>query len=169
MAILSDFARRKKSDYILQIIKPGDAVLEIGAGASWLREPIIKGGATYHSIDLIEPADYVGDIRSWRNLGLPQAHFDVVLALEVLEHVPCLNEIRTLLKPGGLLFATSPVPEWDWACEILENLGLSQKRTSPHSHLLNFRAMPYLEALQIKRFGLLSQWGLFRNPVNRAG
>ncbi|HEX7955644.1 MAG TPA: class I SAM-dependent methyltransferase, partial [Pyrinomonadaceae bacterium] len=42
----------------------------------------------------------------------PDGHFDVVVASEVLEHVPepreMLREILRVLRPGGLLWATTP-------------------------------------------------------------
>jgi ubiquinone/menaquinone biosynthesis C-methylase UbiE len=49
--------------------------------------------------------------------GLPAASFDVVLLIEVIEHLvderieAALEEIRRLLKPGGLLVITAPNDE----------------------------------------------------------
>ena len=169
MPLLSDYARRKKLDFLLKRLKPGDRVLEIGAGAGWLGPALSHHGASYHSLDLKGPADFIGDIRDWKRLGVPEASFDFIVALEVVEHVPCFEEIRDLLKPGGHLFATSPAPKWDWACAALEALGLSQRRTSPHDHLIDFTGITLLEPVLIKRVGLLSQWGLFRKPAAHAG
>lgn len=169
MPLLSDYARRKKIEFLQAHVKPGDDLLEIGAGEGWLKAPLERRGATYRSLDLKPPADFIGDIRDWRRLGVPEGSFDVVIALEVVEHVPCFDEIRALLKPGGLLFATSPAPRWDWACAILETLGLSQKRTSPHDHLVDFSTVSALEPVHIERFGVLSQWGLFRRPADHGG
>jgi len=45
-------------------------------------------------------------------LGLPDDHFDVIVAASVLEHIPELDklagEMRRLLVPGGELLATAP-------------------------------------------------------------
>jgi SAM-dependent methyltransferase len=45
-------------------------------------------------------------------LGLPDDHFDTVIAAQVLEHIPELDhlarEIRRLLAPGGELLASAP-------------------------------------------------------------
>lgn len=50
-----------------------------------------------------------------------QAHrelFDVVIAGEVVEHVPdwmdLLERFRSVLKPGGLLIVTTPAGRWEW-------------------------------------------------------
>lgn len=166
MPFLSRWARRKKLDFLLERIRPGDSVLEIGSGDRWLGERLAERGVRgYRCVDLKGPADYVGDIRDWKKLGIPAASFDFVIALEVVEHVPCFEEIGALLKPGGHVFLTSPFPAWDFLCAILENVGLSQKRTSPHAHLIDFRDVPLFEKVHLKRVGILSQWGLFRKPL----
>lgn len=45
--------------------------------------------------------------------------FDVVIAGEVLEHVPdyqaMLENFRNVLKPGGLLIVTTPYGRWEWS------------------------------------------------------
>ena len=168
MPPLSRYARDRKLEFLLARIRPGDAVLEIGPGERWLGPALARRGVRgYRCVDLAPPADYVGDVRDWRRLGLPEAAFDFVVALEVIEHVPCLEEIRALLKPGGLAFLTSPAPRWDPLCALLERLGLSQRRTSPHAHLVDFGSISVLEPVLVRRFGLLSQWGLFRRPLPR--
>ena len=168
MPLLSRYARGKKLDFILSRVRPGDAVLEIGPGDRWLGARLVESGVGgYRSVDLRAPADYVGDVRDWKRLGIPASSFDFVVALEVVEHVPCFVEINDLLKPGGHAFLTSPVPRWDGLCVLLEAAGFSQKRTSPHDHLVEFETIPLLEPVLLQRFGLLSQWGLFRKPAAR--
>lgn len=45
-------------------------------------------------------------------LGLPEAHFDTIIAADVLEHVrdlgPLVAELQRLLKPGGELLVSAP-------------------------------------------------------------
>jgi glycosyltransferase involved in cell wall biosynthesis/2-polyprenyl-3-methyl-5-hydroxy-6-metoxy-1,4-benzoquinol methylase len=45
--------------------------------------------------------------------------FDVVIAGEVVEHVPdwkdLLERFRSVLKPGGLLIVTTPYGRWEWS------------------------------------------------------
>jgi len=103
----------------------------------------------------------VGNILLWRELGLEPESYDVVIAFEVVEHVDCFKACYDLLKPGGRLLLTSPLPHMDWVMRILERLGLNQKRTSPHDHLVYFQEVPHFEQKQIKIVALLSQWGIF--------
>jgi len=169
MPLLSDYARARKLRFLLDRVCPGDRVLEVGSGDGWLGRGLARAGvAGYRALDLKAPADFVGDIRDWKRLGVPEASFDFVVALEVVEHVPCWDDLYALLKPGGHLFATSPAPRWDGLCAVLEGLGLSQRRTSPHDQLVDFRAVERFEPVLIQRFGVLSQWGLFRRPANAA-
>jgi SAM-dependent methyltransferase len=95
----------------------------------------------------VAPADIVGDIRDWHQLGLQPASFDVVIAFEVIEHIDLVQQAYDLLKSGGQLLLISPVPHMDWAMQLLEALSLNQKRTSPHSNLVYFNRIPSFEPL----------------------
>lgn len=166
MPMLSDIAQRKKIAYFLDPLPRDAAILEIGCGARWVGDHLRQAGYTnYLGNDLFPPADIVGDIRQWRQLGLMAASFDAIVAFEVVEHVDLFQEAFDLLKPGGVLLLTSPVPEMDWAMRLLELVGLNQKRTSPHDHLIDFAAIPLFEAVEIRRVAGLSQWGVLRKPI----
>lgn len=166
MPMLSDIAQRKKIAYFLDPLPRDATILEIGCGARWVGEHLRSAGYTgYVGNDLAPPADIVGDIKTWKKLGLRGESFDAIVAFEVVEHVDLFQEAFDLLKPGGLLLLTSPVPEMDWAMQVLEAVGLNQKRTSPHDHLIDFRAIPLFEAVSIRRVAGLSQWGVFRKPL----
>jgi SAM-dependent methyltransferase len=64
-------------------------------------EGAIRDEAAYHGIPIL----HRGDLKN------RSGAFDVVTAIEVLEHIedplPTLRQIRSLLKPGGLLFLTT--------------------------------------------------------------
>jgi len=163
MPLLSDIARRKKIRYFLDPIPRDARILEIGCGSKWVGDYLRANGWNHYTgMDLFPPADVVGDIKEWRELGLAPESFDVIIAFEVIEHVDCFQECYDLLEPGGLLMLTSPVPHMDWAMKTLEVLGLNQKRTSPHSNLTYFSKIPRFEAVELKTKAGLAQWGILR-------
>ena len=165
MPILSDMAREAKKKFFLASLPLDVKILEIGCGTGWVGEYLRGRGFTaYVGVDINPPADIVGDIRKWRELGLEPESFDVIVAFEVVEHVHCFQECFDLLKPGGCLMLTSPVPCMDWMCKIIEVCNLTQRRTSPHDMLIDFRKIPLFGLMKLKRVGLISQWGIFRKP-----
>ncbi len=163
MPILSSYARRKKIEYFLKGIPKEKKILELGCGSAWAREYLTDHGWTHCvGLDIEPPADIVGDIADWRALGIEEESFDVILAFEVVEHVDCFQHCYEILKPGGVLLLTSPLPHMDWVMKILERLGLNQKRRTPHTNLVYFREVPWFEAKDIKIVAFLSQWGTFK-------
>jgi SAM-dependent methyltransferase len=162
MPLLSDYARKKKISYFLSNIPSNARVLEVGSGSQWVEAYMRSAGVEdYIGLDVLSPADIVGDIKDWNKLGLRAESFDFIVAFEVVEHVDCFAECYDLLKPGGQLLLTTPVPNADWFLKILERLGLNQQRTSPHCNLVNLRSLPIFEKKEIKIIGFLSQWGKF--------
>ena len=166
MPLLSNHARHKKIEFFIDPIARDASVLEVGCGARWVGDHMRTAGFTdYTGMDLVAPADIVGDIKQWRELGLAADSYDVIIAFEVVEHVDLFAEAYALLRPGGQLMLTSPVPEMDWAMQLLEMIGMNQKRTSPHDHLIDFRLIPLFEPLVLRRVAGLSQWGIFTKPT----
>jgi 2-polyprenyl-6-hydroxyphenyl methylase/3-demethylubiquinone-9 3-methyltransferase len=99
----------------------GLRVLDIGCGGGLLSEPMARLGADVVGIDpssvnigvAHRHAEQSGLSIDYRDttaeaLAATDEHFDVVLAMEVIEHVPELHTFLTacaaLLKPDGLLF-----------------------------------------------------------------
>lgn len=166
MPLLSDYARRKKLEYFFQGVPRESRILEVGCGDGWFGAQLRgRGWRSYTGLDVRGPADVVGDIRGWRELGLEAGTYDAVIAFEVVEHVPCYQEMYDLLRPGGLLMLTSPLPGMDWLCRVFETLGLAQRRTSPHNHLVRFEEIPLFETVRLRRVGFMAQWGVFRKPA----
>lgn len=164
MPLISSYARRRKIKFFLEPIRKGCRILEIGSGNGWVGEYLrANGWNNFVGLDL-RPSpgvDIVGNIENWRELGLLPESFDVIIAFEVMEHVDCFSECLALLKPGGVLLATSPVPHMDWFLKILEWCGLNQQRTSPHHHLRYFQEVKGFGKKRILIKAGLSQWAIF--------
>jgi 2-polyprenyl-3-methyl-5-hydroxy-6-metoxy-1,4-benzoquinol methylase len=102
-------------------IQSGWEILEIGCSAGYYSQRLVARGARVFGMDLNTPlvAEAArtcaqGSFCSAEAGHLPFASgsFDAVVILEVIEHVgeefPVLDEIRRVLKRGGLLFLSTP-------------------------------------------------------------
>ena len=167
MPLLSAMARERKLAYFSTHLPNNASILEIGCGDGWVGRWLRSHGfARYVGLDVADSraADITGDIRDWRKLGIAPCSFDVIIAFEVLEHVDCLRDCYEILRPGGLLMLTSPLPRMDWLCRILELLRLNQPRTSAHCNLTDFRGISIFQRKHLRTPLHLVQWGIFMKP-----
>jgi 2-polyprenyl-3-methyl-5-hydroxy-6-metoxy-1,4-benzoquinol methylase len=163
MRPLQAWARKKRIEFFVPYISPNDRVLEIGPGEGWFRNTVEKlMSVDYVTVDTDAAADIERDIKQWPTYNLQAGSFEVVVAFEVVEHVDCLKECYDLLKPGGLLLLTTPLPHADWLLKILEALWLTQKRTSAHSNLIYLRSIPGFAKQRGRTVFGIGQWGVFR-------
>jgi 2-polyprenyl-3-methyl-5-hydroxy-6-metoxy-1,4-benzoquinol methylase len=160
---LSNLARRGKLAFFLPKVPHDARILDVGCSDNWFRRAAAtRGWTNVVGLDLKAPADIVGDVFDWRELGLEAHSFDAVVAFEVLEHDDFARPIRDLLKPTGLLFATTPIPRMDPFCHFMERLRLLQQRTSAHSHLTDLRQVEGFEVVERRIKAGVSQWGVLR-------
>ena len=160
--LISEISRKHKLKLLLKYLRSGASILEVGAGSAWFSEQLRKRGYVVTTLDLVPPADIVGDINQWKQLGIRPHSFDVVVALEVVEHIDCLATLRSVCKVGGLIMLSSPHPKWDWTMKILEFLHFNQKRTSAHVNLTDFNCIE-MPALVRKRPMFIHQVAIFKN------
>jgi len=125
-----EFIRREA----IPLMTPGMRVLDAGSGKlpeQFLREEILATGATLHTCDLnFGPGvDFEADVS---DLPFEDGAYDIVLNTQVLEHVKdpgkVCRDLARVLKPGGLLFLTtpqsSPLHNLPWNFFNFTNLGL---------------------------------------------
>lgn len=136
----SDFAVR--SAFLVDHVKPGDRVLDVGCGEGQFTTELARMGAQVLGVDVAEeplrrarlrdPAlqlQLVADGEPWE---LADASFDVVWAGEVIEHVAdtavWLSELRRVLRSGGSLLLSTPA----YGRLRLMSLALSKRAFARH-------------------------------------
>lgn len=149
---------------LLPHLKKNHKILDLGCGNMWLTNYLKKDGYDCIGFSLTLPADIVGDVKKYK---FKKGQFDVVIALEMIEHVDCLKEIDYMLKPGGLLILSSPVPHLDWLSRILEKIGLFQDRETAHVNLFYLHQISSPFKLIYKKILLwIDQFGVYKKVKN---
>lgn len=138
-ALLEKILQPLRTNQILKHIADRDSIgmiLDIGCGynAELLNRLIHKFKNVNSAIGLDLAVNKASDSQKIRliegdlnqPLSLPDNTFDLVTATAVLEHIDnysrLINEIHRVLKPGGILFLTTPAPT---AKPILEFLAFT--------------------------------------------
>lgn len=126
-------ARRRIVRHLVELVAPGRPaaraplrILEVGCG----RGSLLGELGSRHRVFGVEPDPFQRE--SARRLGLtvldgrlpdrlpfPEDSFDMVLALDVLEHVrddgAAVSRLASMLRPGGVLLVTVPAHPWLWS------------------------------------------------------
>jgi SAM-dependent methyltransferase len=146
-----DFALRRR--FLLEQLRPGMRVLDLGCGDGRFTAEIASAGATVTGAEIAEAAverargNHPGlDVRLVPLDGaLPFADgsFELVWSSEVIEHVAdtarWLSEIRRVLVPGGVLALTTPAHG-----RLRVALGGIERFSAPlgdHLHLYSCRSL----------------------------
>ncbi|MEI8241509.1 MAG: methyltransferase domain-containing protein, partial [Actinomycetota bacterium] len=143
---------------ILQMLqgRPPMQILDVGCGPGWLAEALTRAGHTVTGIDAAR--DEGVERRMHRFIqadlteGLPQLdqQFDVVLAADVIEHLPdpgrLLSDFEHVVRPGGSVIASVPnVGHWYPRSRIiLGRFDYDQRGILDASHLRFFTRRSFL-------------------------
>ncbi len=113
--------------WLNQLPQPRDLeILDVGCGAGNMMHHLncygrVRGiEVDARPVKIAQARGY--DVRqadAARGIPFPDASFDLVTALDVIEHVDddaaILREARRVLKPGGYLLITTPAFQWLWS------------------------------------------------------
>lgn len=150
-----DFINQRLDEILsgFSVYRQNGRLLDVGFGAGTLLEAAERAGWKPYGVDVSESASaharslgfevFCGTLQA---ANYPDNHFDVITASEVLEHVPdsegVLREIARVLRPGGLLWMTTPHARG--VSSYL--LGLNWSIVSPPEHLQLF-SVPALKKM----------------------
>ncbi len=146
------------------------SILDIGCGAGFLSNPLAKMGHTVTGIDLSESSlavakkqDSTDTVQYLQanaySLPFPKDSFDVVCAMDVLEHIEEPNlliaEGARVLKPGGLFFFHTFNRNVFSYLTVIKGMEWFVKNTPPNLHVYPLFIRPkelqdHLEAYKLK-------------------
>ena len=129
----------------LQVCRKTNRILDVGCGAGSLLRAARRAGWNAEGLEISQSsADYVRSQGfevfqgSLSSAPYPNDHFDVVTASELIEHVAdpltMLKQMERILRPGGLLWATTPNAR-SFSSRML---GISWSTVCPPEHLQLF-------------------------------
>jgi SAM-dependent methyltransferase len=160
--ILPDFIDRRLDEIVagFEPYRRAGRLLDVGCGAGTFLRAAKRAGWEAVGVEVSATAVehnraagfevFAGELEAAR---YPEGHFDVVVASEVLEHVAgpraMLREILRVLRPGGLLWATTPNGRGLSA----RALGLGWSAVCPPEHLHLFSRAALRSLLEAEGFG----------------
>lgn len=109
--------RKNVSDFVARVGKEYDkadtVVLDVAPQDHEGAKPYFKQTKVETlDIDPKSGATYIADLCANNERTIPSSRFDYIVCTEVLEHTlqpfDAVNEMERLLKPGGMVFASSP-------------------------------------------------------------
>jgi SAM-dependent methyltransferase len=107
--IVSEFASHRQNNRLLDIGCGAGNLLKAAERVGWEAEGVEVASSAVQYLHTIGLQAFCGQLSE---AAFPTAYFDVVTASELIEHVPdpspLVAEIARVLRPGGILWTTTP-------------------------------------------------------------
>jgi len=130
--IIDSFASYRRNNRLLDVGCGAGSRIVAAVQADWQAEGVEVSNPAFDFLRQKDFQMFHGELAAAR---FPENSFDVVTASELLEHLPeplgLLEEIRRILRPGGLFWATTPHGKGVSA----RLLGVDWTAVSPPEHL----------------------------------
>lgn len=148
---------RLRNPWITSLLPSSTKILDMGCGAGFLTQDMARLGHEVVGLDLSEESlqiaeklDETGRVSYIQAdaaaVPFPDASFDIVCAMDLLEHVEnpkaIIQEAARLLKPGGLFFFHTfnrTVLSW---LVVIKGVEWCVKNTPSHMHVLRLFIKP---------------------------
>lgn len=131
----------------VDLLKPGDKILEIGCGIGSVVNHLSKRGYDVIGTDLSSEAIAYGlekygnvklEVQAAEELQFANETFDVVLSFDLFEHIARIerhvSEVFRVLKPGGYYLFQTPNKYSNVVFETLYHKSLKWRRAHPSLH-----------------------------------
>lgn len=115
--------------FVKKYARFGSKVFDFGCGSGYLVGELQKMGYDASGVDVSVGAIKFGLSQGISNLSVaqsddmkpPEGGFDLILALDVIEHIKddsmVIRGLKTALKPGGVAIITVPAYQWMWGVQ----------------------------------------------------
>lgn len=168
-----DYAVRSFAGYLSQhVVKPGDRILDYGAGSGVLVSELRNRGFACDGFEFAQSArEYCLSNRGYSLKSdleaVPDGYYQTVTMIEVIEHLTdltgTLNEIYRVLAPGGKLFITTPSRTGFRA--RIEKGSWREARKKFHLFLFDWRSIRF----HLKRAGFAGAERIVFSPFQKQG
>ena len=167
------YAAHSYASYLLQhTVKPGDRLMDYGAGSGMLLAELRNHGLDADGVEFSERArNYCLAHRGFSLMadlqGVPDCYYQVVSMIEVIEHLTdlagSLKEIFRVLAPSGKLLVTTP--SRSGLSALLEKGDWREAKKKFHLFLFDWRSINF----HLKRAGFVEVRRIVFSPLQKEG